>query len=243
MIILNADDWGRSRDETDLARECFERGRISSATAMVFMADSDRAAAVAKELRIDIGLHVNFSEPFTARVGDERLVRAQDALVRFLASSRWASALYRPGLREAFAYSFRAQLDEFLRVYGRRPSHVDGHHHQHLCANMVLGRVIPRGERVRPSFFFWPGEKGIVNRSVRRVLNGLLARRHRTVDFFFALSESLAGDRLERIVALAGDATVEIMTHPAVPRERAFLLGEEYTRILGGAALGTYADL
>ena len=33
---------------------------------MVFMKDSERAAALANQHTVDVGLHLNFTEPFTA---------------------------------------------------------------------------------------------------------------------------------------------------------------------------------
>ena len=62
MIIINADDWGRSERETDAALSTYKRGRITSASAMVFMRDSGRAADLAKDAGIDVGLHFNLSE-------------------------------------------------------------------------------------------------------------------------------------------------------------------------------------
>jgi predicted glycoside hydrolase/deacetylase ChbG (UPF0249 family) len=37
MLIVNADDWGRSVAETDSALRCYQAGRITSVSAMVFM--------------------------------------------------------------------------------------------------------------------------------------------------------------------------------------------------------------
>ncbi len=84
MLIVNADDWGRSIAETDAALKCFKKGRITSVSAMVFMADSERAAELAKANCVTAGLHLNFSEPFTARNSPEELSHCQNRLVRFL---------------------------------------------------------------------------------------------------------------------------------------------------------------
>ena len=65
MLIINADDWGRSRAETDAALRCYQGGRITSVSAMVFMADSERASELAKENELDMGLHLSFSEELT----------------------------------------------------------------------------------------------------------------------------------------------------------------------------------
>ena len=66
MLIINADDWGRSVAETDAALKCFRERRITSVSAMVFMGDSERAAELAKENKLDVGLHLNFTDRFTA---------------------------------------------------------------------------------------------------------------------------------------------------------------------------------
>ena len=53
MLIINADDFGRSVGETNAALECYIAGRITSVSAMVFMADSERAAELALSRRSD----------------------------------------------------------------------------------------------------------------------------------------------------------------------------------------------
>ena len=77
-----------------------------------------------------------------------------------------------------------AQIDEFRRLYGADPSPAgDGHHHMHLCANVLYQGLLPQGTVVRRNFSFQPGEKSIFNRTYRRVVDGRLARRHRLVEF------------------------------------------------------------
>ena len=65
MLIINADDWGYDAHTTTRALTCVERGSISSVSAMVFMEDSERAAAVARDRGIDAGLHLNLDTPFS----------------------------------------------------------------------------------------------------------------------------------------------------------------------------------
>jgi len=65
MLIINADDWGRSRAET-MRLSDVPGGRITSVSAMVFMADSERAGRVGKRKRIGRGLaSLNFAEKFS----------------------------------------------------------------------------------------------------------------------------------------------------------------------------------
>jgi predicted glycoside hydrolase/deacetylase ChbG (UPF0249 family) len=243
MLIINADDWGGWRSATDVAWECFRAGRITSATAMVFMEDSERAAAMAGGTALGIGLHVNFNQSFTAKNVPSGVAAAHERIRRFLRLSKLSQLVYHPGLRTAFADVFRAQQEEFVRLYGRGPTHIDGHQHMHLCMNALLGGVLPEGSCVRRSFSFWPGEKSALNRAYRHWVDRRLERRHVVTDYFFAMSQCLSGERADRVYALARTANVELMTHPEKPAERERLLSVDFGRCLSGVRLGTYAQL
>jgi predicted glycoside hydrolase/deacetylase ChbG (UPF0249 family) len=243
MIIVNADDWGRSVAETDAALRCHATRRITSVTAMVFMEDSERAAALALEHGLDVGLHLNFSQPFTAAPQCPILTDRQERVCRFINSSKYSFLLYNPALRRDFAGTYQVQLEEFCRLYGKAPSHVDGHHHKHLCSNVLLGDVIPAGQKVRRNFFFWPEEKSKLNRAYRGATDHLLSRKYRLTDYFFALSQCMKGDRLAKVLELAKTHAVEVMTHPANPQERDYLMSERYLEQLDLLERGTYSSL
>ena len=57
---------GRSAAETNAALRCYKAGRVTSVSAMVFMRDSERASELARSDQLDVGLHLNFAEPFTS---------------------------------------------------------------------------------------------------------------------------------------------------------------------------------
>lgn len=243
MLIINADDWGGWKSATNAALACHEAGRLRSVTAMVFMADSERAANLAREHQISAGLHLNLNLSFSGQVKSAAVLRHHERLVRFLGLGKYAQLIYHPLLGESFRCVYRAQMEEFERLYGQPPTHVDGHQHMHLCANMRVGRVIPAGQKVRRGFSFWPGEKSFFNRLYRRRVDRVLSKRYRTVDFFFSLRQCLAGNRLERVVNLAREAKVELMTHPEVNVERHFLLGDAFHQMFDGLRMASYAEL
>jgi predicted glycoside hydrolase/deacetylase ChbG (UPF0249 family) len=243
MIIVNADDWGRSVEETDVALECFRLGRISSVTAMVFMADSERAASIAIKEKVPTGLHINFSQSFTGAGCPPEIETQHNRIVRFIRSSRLAQLVYNPLLRKAFRTVYETQLKEFRRLYGREPSHFDGHQHMHLCANMLVALPIPRGSKVRRTFSFGPGDKSWVNRTYRTLISRRLRRNYRVVDHFFALSQQLAEPRFKRVCDLARNSEVELMTHPIVQEERSFLTSPGFGESLEALEKGSYLAL
>ena len=240
MLIINADDWGGWTEATDAAVPGLQQGRITSVTAMVFAEDSERAASIAADLKLDVGLHLNLDGPIAPTVP----CFAQHERVRsFLRRSRFAQLVYNPLLRGAFRDVFRAQWNEFIRLYGHLPVHIDGHHHLHLSLNVLLDRLMPKGSKVRRSFSFNSSQKGSVNRAYRSIVSSYLRRRYRTTDYFFSLEQVLQQGKLGTVAAAAKHGTVELMTHPATREEAEFLLSSEFPRVFDGVKLASYAAL
>lgn len=233
LLIMNADDWGRDRLTTDRILDCCLLGAVSSVSAMVFMDDSERAAAIARERRIEGALHLNLTTPFSGSGVAAGLAERQQRIARHLLRHRLAQILFHPGLMRSFEYVVAAQLDEFRRLYGAAPERIDGHHHMHLCANVLIQRLLPSGTMVRRNFSFDRGEKSLGNHLYRRLVDRSLARRHWLTDYFFSLPPLEPASRLRRIFSLASQFTVEVETHPVNPEEHRYLAGGEIFRQIG----------
>jgi len=203
LLVINADDWGQDRNTTERTLECFRQGSISS---------------------------VNFPTPLSAANGMTKLIEHQQRISSFLRRHRFAQTLFHPGLVRSFEYVVTAQLDEFTRLYGALPDRIDGHHHMHLCANVILQNLLPSGTIVRRNFSFLQGEKGVCNRVYRRLVDSMLRRRHQLMDFLFALPPLQPPLRLDKIFSLARQFRVELETHPHNPEEYRFLTGGEFFR-------------
>lgn len=243
LLIINADDWGRDQETSDKIFECVAHRTVSSVSAMVFMADSERAAVVARERSVDAGLHLNLSLAFSTPECPSTLLEHQRRLAVYLLKHPLARVIYHPGLQGSFEYVVKGQLDEFERLYGSAPERIDGHHHLHLCANVLLARLLPPGTIVRRNFHFEPGEKSLVNRFYRKAVDARLARRHRLVDFLFPLAPLEPRGRLERLCTLARKSVVEVETHPVNADERSFLTSGEAIRWAGDVAIAPHFSI
>jgi chitin disaccharide deacetylase len=243
VIIVNADDWGRCRAETAAALHFFAARRITTVSGMVYMADSDRAAELARSAGMDVGLHLNLTQPFEQAGVPPGLVSDHEKVATFLSRNRYSQLLYHPALRQRFKSVYEAQAEEFERLYGSRPRRTDGHRHMHLASNMLLDGIIPEGQFVRRSFSFEKGEKSAVNRAYRRLVDWRVSSRYRTTDYFFALSQHLKLDRLRRLTGLAPDARIELMTHPVDPAEHAVLSSEQFATFLADSGVGTFRSV
>jgi predicted glycoside hydrolase/deacetylase ChbG (UPF0249 family) len=246
LLIVNADDWGSDVATTDAIGECFEAGAVTSISAMVFMADSERAAGLAVERALPVGLHINLTEGFSAEALDGAVRSRQARLVRYFAGPKWRMWGFSPRLFAQIESAIADQLTEFRRLYGREPSHFDGHHHVHQSLSVLFARTLPRGAKMRPSFTFRSGEKSVANRAVRGLLNRTMLARFATPRYFFAIEDihpQLGGAGLEERLARAGGSTVEVMTHPGDEQERSILLSPAWRELIATRRVGGYADL
>jgi len=248
LLIVNGDDLGRSVAASDAIIACWLAGGISSATHMVWMADSDRAATLAREASLPTGLHLNLVEPYSSPEVPEA-VRARQAAVAAhygAGGSRVRLHVYDPRLRRPVRLVIADQLARFRELHGADPTHVDGHHHGHLIPTALMSPALPRGTRARKGFTFIGDERSRPSRAVRRARNALIARRFRTTDWLFDLCElhpRLGGTRLEDKLGLARSESVELMTHPVVRDEYELLVSEDWRSAVAGLRQGSFSDL
>lgn len=233
VLIINADDWGRDAKTTNAIFDCLRLRTLSSVSAMVFMDDSERSAAMALEHGVDAGLHLNLTGPFSSKTCPSKILEKQIKIRNYLATSRFSRMIFNPFLANSFEYLVSAQLEEFHRLYGKSANRIDGHHHMHLCANVMSSGLLPSGTIARRNFSFQSGEKGLLNRLYRRASDRALSRRHSLVDYFFSLPPLKPRERLKRIFSLAREHQVEVETHPVNAEEYRFLTEGEIFACLG----------
>jgi predicted glycoside hydrolase/deacetylase ChbG (UPF0249 family) len=106
-LIFNADDFGASAGVNRGIVACHARGVVTSASLTVTGRAAREAAALMRDHpALAVGLH------WDVWGEDEREFDIRD--------------------RAAVRDEFRRQLDEFRRLTGRMPTHVDSHRHAHL---------------------------------------------------------------------------------------------------------------
>jgi predicted glycoside hydrolase/deacetylase ChbG (UPF0249 family) len=240
LLVVNADDWGGFPEGTDAIERCFGAGAISSTTAMMFMADAERARDIAVLSGRPVGLHLNLTQPFESapRAVRERQLRA---IPHFddLATRRWRLSL-RPSVRSLLRDVVSDQLEEFRRLYGHEPTHLDSHHHVHVSPDLLL--VLPRDLPVRQTMSPPPGSRS----AVRAAKAAFISRRFRTSDelwSFGSLHPALGGSGLEDALERSWMESVEIVCHPSFEQEIDVLLSEDWRNTIGSLPLGNYLDL
>lgn len=242
MLIITADDYGKTAKATDSIIKCYSCERITSVSSMVFMEDSARAASLASIAGFEIGLHLNFSLLFTSFTIPSKLREHQNRIVLYLSKNKYSHVICNPLLVDSFDYVFLSQQDEFVRLYGRLPDYYNGHHHMHLCANVLARRIIPYGARVRRTFTF-DDDKNLINRFYRILLDIYVDKRFISTDCFYTIAPIQDYERLRKIVDRATIETIEIEVHPENDQESDFILSDEYNSLMKTAYKGCFRDL
>lgn len=246
MLIVNADDWGYDLSTTEAIARAFQAGRITSATAMIFMRDSERAAPLASRESMPVGLHLNLMEAYSATdIPEEARVRQQQVVAAFRASQRcrWLPSRKLSSLVQRCVAD---QLNGFAQLYATAPTHIDGHQHGHLSTPVLRALSRDRRRAVRSSFTFRAGEKSLLNRALRFALNNQINARFRSTRKFYSirtLHPRLGGYGLEDALAEAHVQDVEIMVHPGWSDELELLMSDQWRTLLAGVPLGSFRDL
>lgn len=217
-LIVNADDFGFTRDVNEGIVEAHREGILTATTLMANGAAFDHAVDLAARTpSLDVGCHL-------VLVGGESLVtgRAYPRTVKHL-----LLAVLRGQL------SVEEELDaqiRHIRAAGIRPTHLDTHKHTHLLPPVLdaVARLAKKHDIrwVRRPFDF-PMQAGAVPLSRRllgRSLGFLRPRFHRvleangcgTTDYFagFSITGYLRTPELVDLLRKLPEGTTEFMTHP-----------------------------
>lgn len=130
VLIVNADDFGRSSSINRGIARAHDEGIVTSTSAMVRWPSVEEAVELARERpKLSVGLHVDLSES-VYRNGD------------------WAP-LYEVVTddRSEVEAEVAAQLAQFISLFGRRPTHLDSHQHRHL-EEPILSVLVEAGLRL-----------------------------------------------------------------------------------------------
>jgi chitin disaccharide deacetylase len=246
MLIVNADDWGLRPEVTDAILACWKAGAITSTSGMTQMIDSRRAAALAADARIPIGLHLNLTAPFTATEARAERRQLQRRACEYFGGGRYRRFAFDPRLRPLLDSCVSDQLEAFSEDYGTTPAHGDGHEHIQVCPTVLSTRSLGSLRSLREAHSFPPGRSSYPKRLHRAALNRLVRRRFKTTRFLSLrdLHPELGGSGLEReLGSAANGGDVELMVHPAWSDERRVLLSASWREALEGLELGSHADL
>jgi len=221
QLVVNADDFGFTRDVNQGIIEAHQQGILTATTLMATGDAFDDAVRLAHENpRLDVGAHL-------VLVGGRPLAAAPDAWPSSIPQLLLAIAARRIRIYDELVAQVRRILDAGIRL-----THLDTHKHTHL-APPVLDAVARIGEEfgipwVRRPFDLpitaarggapWARRASSLGLGfVRGRFERVLARRHcRTTDHFagFQITGRFRTRELVALLQALPEGTTELMCHP-----------------------------
>ncbi|MDD6070719.1 MAG: ChbG/HpnK family deacetylase [Clostridiales bacterium] len=134
-MIINADDFGKSKEVNSAIVEAFDKGFIHRTTLMVNMPYADEAVKLAEKSGFadKVGLHLNLTEgePLTDGIKSNPLFCDENGHFHALFHMTVKHRLYMNRKAAGQVYDeLKAQLEKY-REYGFCLWHIDSHHHVH----------------------------------------------------------------------------------------------------------------
>jgi predicted glycoside hydrolase/deacetylase ChbG (UPF0249 family) len=112
FLIINADDFGASKGVNRGIAECHTRGVLTSTSFMVTGRAAAEAVTMSRDLpKLSIGLHWDVCGEDEREFDTTNLAAVQE--------------------------EFHRQLEEFHRMLGRMPTHIDSHRHAHRADHLL----------------------------------------------------------------------------------------------------------
>jgi chitin disaccharide deacetylase len=237
-LIVNADDFGRSKAINDGIIEGHQKGIVTSASLMTDRDAFDHAVQLAKaNPKLGIGLHLDLDSFFEVQHGVGRLLRYKDPAVPM----------------SAIVKETERQIEKALAT-GLPIRHLDGHHHSHLRPELFGAIAALTAKHKIPVIRYFKGFfEGLYPEAAMDWVPDLVRRFGlRSTDAFFAgweaVESSLPGySYFDLAVPFE---TAELMVHPGKgeawrERELSHCTSTEVRDRLAkhNVALATFGDL
>jgi len=236
-LIVNADDFGLSREVNAAVVRAHREGILTSASLMVAEAHRDEAISLAHEHpQLDVGLHAVVCRGRSVLPPAE-IAPAVDALGRFpdnavLAGLRW---FFDQHLRAKLEAELRAQVEKHLELVGYL-NHIDGHLNFHVhpvVADILIGLAVeyqvaclrmPRERvlttlRLRRDHAARKAVEAVIFRALSSRTRRLMRKRGlKSTDSLFGLHQSghLDEDYIVAIIHRLREGSTELYFHPAM---------------------------
>ena len=202
LLIVNADDLGRTEGINAGVFEAHGRGLVTSATLMVnYPASTTAAAALAALPNLGVGLHVALTGGVTT-LAPERVPSLVDDEGRLPPKPEGLEGAE----PEEILAEVRAQLQRFQALTGRLPTHLDSHHHSHRRGDVCDALVIVAREAGLPVRNPGPPLD-------QRLREAKVSSTDSFIERFFGAEARL--EVLLEILRSLGPGTTELMCHPA----------------------------
>lgn len=217
-LIINSDDYGRTPDISRGIRESHLHGVVTSTTCMMNIPTTaeDIAIALRETPRLGFGVHLvlTMGGPILA---PEAVSSITDERGIFFKYSPFVENLPKLNINEVKA-EWRAQIEAFIKAAGRKPTHLDSHHHSSFFASVLFRGMLELAKEYDCAirFPFTNDVSDELKDALEEVPDLMKKFNPHRPDVFIAdfYDEKATQDTLLSIINNVDAGSTEIMCHP-----------------------------
>jgi len=223
-VIINSDDYGRTPDISRGIRESHLNGVVTSTTCMMNIPTTaaDVAVAVQETPNLGLGVHLvlTMGKPILSRDVVPTIVDTNGNHFKY---DPFIANIPRLNMEEVKA-EWRAQIEAFIKASGRKPDHLDSHHHSSFFTpelfhgmlelateyNCPIRNPIAYGDNPTAGM---PSVASPMEQHAPRLMKEFNARSTDTI-FVNFYDHGATQEELLDIFSKVGEGTYEVMCHP-----------------------------
>ncbi|MBC8508982.1 MAG: carbohydrate deacetylase [Chloroflexi bacterium] len=141
-LIINSDDYGRTPDISRGIREAHLQGVVTSTTCMMNISTTadDVVVALKETPKLGMGVHLvlTMGKPLSTR---EAVSSVVDQDGNFFKYDAFIANLPNLNINQVKA-EWRLQIERFIKSAGRRPTHLDSHHHSSFFSRELFRAML-----------------------------------------------------------------------------------------------------
>jgi chitin disaccharide deacetylase len=217
-LIINSDDYGRTTEISRGIREAHLRGVVTSTTCMMNIPTtaSDVAIALKETPKLGMGVHLvlTMGRPILPPEAGSSIT---DEEGNFFKLDKFMERVSNFDADEVKT-EWRAQIDEFITAAGRKPTHLDSHHHSSYFSAKLFREMLELAKEYECAIRFpfthdISSELEETNKHLPDLLREFNPRRPEAfyVDFYDA---GATQEELMHLIKEIDEGTSEIMCHP-----------------------------
>jgi predicted glycoside hydrolase/deacetylase ChbG (UPF0249 family) len=225
-LIINADDFGRTCGISAGVRKAHLQGVVTSSTCMMNLptVEADLILAMKECPRLGLGVHLNltYGKPL---LGSQKLSMIVDNDGRLPGLDGLLIRLPRLKMDQV-EREWRAQIERFVTVTGKYPTHLDSHHHMSFFTRELFSLMLRLAGEYGSAIRFPLRDGAIVSgipdelmdQAVVFIPELLRNIPIRCPDSFITTfyDEGISLEEMFSILDGLTDGTFEIMTHPGI---------------------------
>ncbi len=217
QLIINSDDYGRTPDISRGIRETHLHGVVTSTTCMMNIPTTgeDIAIALTETPTLGMGVHLvlTMGSPISAPETVPSIVDEHGNFFKYTPLIEHLTSLNIDEVKK----EWRAQIEAFIKAAGKKPTHIDSHHHSSYFSPSLFRGMLELAKEYDCAIRFpFTDISSELEETAKQVPDLIKEFNPRRPDAFFVnfYDKTATQEQLLSILNNISDGTSELMCHP-----------------------------